>query len=339
MRILVTGGAGLVGRAVVSLLVERGHDVLAIGRREGIVLDGAGYRACDILDFEALRKLVRGREAIVHLAAIPSPGMAPASELMQINVSGTFNVFQAAAEEGIERVVQASSINALGYYYGRVDFPIQYLPVDEEHPTYTTDPYSFSKGMVERIGDYFWRRQRISSVALRLPEVYRSERGRENIVERRERMSKLVDKLMAMSRAERSNWLYRASQRYNELRAQGLYETPGLWRKLRTDAQEDEREAFLAMSARHNFWAIIDDRDSALAVEKGLTAPYEGSHALFVQDRYNWAAIDAETLAGLFFPDVAARKRTMPGPASLVSGDKAAELIGFEPQYSFLPNE
>jgi nucleoside-diphosphate-sugar epimerase len=68
-------------------------------------------------------------------------------------------------------VIPASSINALGYYFGKVQFPILYFPVDEEHPTFTTDSYSFSKQIVEQIAAYYHRREGIDSVCLRLPAV------------------------------------------------------------------------------------------------------------------------------------------------------------------------
>ena len=88
------------------------------------------------------------------------------------------------------------------------------------------------------------------------------------------------------------------------------------------------------MSARFNFWASLDERDSAQAIEKSLTADCEGSHALFVNDSHNWLLYDTERLLGLFFPDVGRRRRAIRGSESLVSIDRARELIGFEPEHS-----
>jgi len=331
MKVLVTGGAGAVGRAVVSRLVAQGYEVLVVGRSSDVKLCNARYEVCDVTDYGAVRAKSRGCEAIVHLAAIPSPGIVPGPELFEINVRGTFNVFHAAAEEGIRRVVQASSINALGYYYGVKDFPVRYLPVDEEHQSFTTDPYSFSKEMVENIGAYFWRREGISSVALRLPWVYNSARGREGIAENRKRMQGIVANLLSMSETDRVAWLVNARRRYNEMRAQRMYESRQLRRSSALDA-----DISLAMTGRHNLWTIIDDRDSAQAVEKALTADYEGSHVLFVQDCYNWADVDSETLCRLFFPEVRERKKHLIGSESLISSARAKQLIGFEPQFSFV---
>ncbi len=66
-------------------------------------------------------------------------------------------------------MVSASSINALGFNYGIKSFPIRYLPVDEDHPTFTTDPYSFSKQILEEIGAYYGRREGISRCSCACP--------------------------------------------------------------------------------------------------------------------------------------------------------------------------
>jgi nucleoside-diphosphate-sugar epimerase len=77
---------------------------------------------------------MRGCDQVVHLAALASPVVGRPEEVFRVNAEGTFNVFQAAAEAGIRRVVQASSINALGLYYGvRTTDPL-YFPVDEAAP-------------------------------------------------------------------------------------------------------------------------------------------------------------------------------------------------------------
>ncbi len=107
MRVLVTGGNGNVGKAAVARLVKNGFSVKVIGRTAGVEIPGAGYEVCDINDYPHLREAVRGFEAIVHLAAIPSPSMGTSDQVFYANVQGTFNVYKAAEEEGIRRVVQA----------------------------------------------------------------------------------------------------------------------------------------------------------------------------------------------------------------------------------------
>jgi hypothetical protein len=89
------------------------------------------------------------------------------------------------------------------------------------------------------------------------------------------------------------------------------------------------------ISSRLNFWTLLDARDAAQAFEKSLLADFEGCHPLFINDSHNTTGIETETLLGLFFPEVTARKRPLVGTEALVSDEKARQLIRFEPEYSF----
>ncbi|MFW5686082.1 MAG: NAD-dependent epimerase/dehydratase family protein, partial [Spirochaetota bacterium] len=108
MRVLLTGGTGNVGGAAVDRLVADGHEVTVIGRRAGLEVPGAAYLQADINDFDRLVSVMRGFDAIVHLAAHGSPFGQPGREVFRVNDLGTFNVYEAAAECGITRVVSAS---------------------------------------------------------------------------------------------------------------------------------------------------------------------------------------------------------------------------------------
>ncbi len=337
MRILVTGGTGNVGRACVQRLVEHNHQVRVIGRSPDIEIEGSEYRQCDITDFECLRDHVRGMDGVIHLAAIAYPGGAPGQEVFRVNCIGTYNVYRAAADEGIHKIASASSINALGYNYGLVSFPIEYFPIDEEHPTFTTDSYSFSKQVVEQIGDYFWRREGLSSVNLRLPGVY------EVTAERQERVQRFLglfreafDKLMSLSEAERRERVQRAVAKFDATRPDRSRPVPREEMRRRWAALREDPDLGLVFGGfgRSNFWASIDARDSAQALESGLLAHYQGSYALFVNDSHNATGIDSETLAQVFFPEVAARKRPLEATETLVSIDRARGLLGFDPQHS-----
>lgn len=334
MRIFLTGGSGSVGHEVVNRLVKKGHFVRVIGRRAEFVMEGAEYLPCDIDDYPRLREAIRGCEAVVHLAALANPAKGTPEEVFRVNCQGTFNVFQAAAEEGIQRVVQASSINATGQFYGVKPAPLLYLPLDEEHPVYSTDAYSFSKNIIEEIGAYFWRREGISSLAYRLPWVAPAA-ARETIAQRQARVNSVVRSLLAKSAEERRAWFESAWESYNALRARRPYEQQGRAAQLLNAMPEEQRDAIHAMGFRVNFFTQLDERDSAQAVEKGLEANFEGSHALFVNDSRNWTGIQSRLLAELFYPDVREFKKDLVGFDTLVSIDRARELIGFEPEYSF----
>jgi nucleoside-diphosphate-sugar epimerase len=276
-------------------------------------------------------------EGIVHLAAIAYPGGAPGQQVFHINCAGTYNVYRAAADQGVPRIVSASSINALGFNYGIEPFPIRYFPIDEMHPTHTTDSYSFSKQVVEQIGDYFWRREGVSSVNLRLPAVYeytpdRAARIKADLTQLRQD----VDALMGLDETERRHRVSQAVQAFDAQRPQrsspmALEDMRSHWRAQR---QDPVMRLVLGGFGRSNFWTSIDARDSAQALEKGLLVEYRGSHPIFVNDSQNAAGIESEILACTFFPDVTMRKRALTGTDSLVSIEKARALLGFEPEHS-----
>lgn len=338
MNILVTGGLGSVGQPLVKLLVSHGHRVHVIGRRPGSEIDatllaGATYASCDINDFSALRDQVRGRETIIHLAALAHPAAGPGHEIFRINCSGTFNVYEAAAQEGIRRVVTASSINAFGFNFGIKSFPIQYFPLDEAHPSTTTDAYSFSKQIIEEVAAYYWRREGISGVCFRLPYVYGSEGhgwgvGRDFFDRRRQAFIELL----ALPEAQQIERIRQVLKQREAMRAERWTERPfdeaarARWRAMRDDPSRLLDFGFT------DFWAIISGEDSARAFELALLADYEGSHPLYVSESLNSARVDSETLLRLYFPDTKTRKRPLVGQECLISLDGVRKLIGFEPE-------
>jgi nucleoside-diphosphate-sugar epimerase len=171
MRIVVTGGTGKLGQWVVRELIGQGdgqcrHDVVVIDRLPGVAQPGVTYVTGDLLDPEQVSDAARGADAIIHLAAIPRPGLTSDEELFRTNVMGTFNVHEAALRQGVRRVVSASSQAILGWEYATNLFPPAYLPVDEQHPIEPEDAYGLSKEVVESIARSFGRRG-LETVVLR----------------------------------------------------------------------------------------------------------------------------------------------------------------------------
>ncbi len=324
MKVLVTGGMGRVGAAVVERLLRTGHELTLTGRSAREQTRGAPYVRCDINDFAALLAAVQGMDAIVHLAAIPGPGAA-AEEIFRINCSGTFNLYEAAARAGIRRVVTASSINAFGYNFGIRSFPVRAFPVDETQPGFSTDPYSFSKQVTEQIAEYAWRRDGISGVCLRLPYVAPAEYGgQERVTRHAELCRRSCEALLKLPEGERI------------AKAQGWVAGYDAWRAGRPFEGSDAHVEYPdpLMIGRTDFWTRIDERDSAQAVEKGLCADYEGCHTLFANDSHNITGVPSLFLARLFFPNAHAPAERLPGTSTLVSIDAARRLIGYEPEYS-----
>ena len=96
MRVLITGGAGLVGTPISRRFADLGWDTRVIGAEPDCNLPAIDYAKCDIRDYDSLARHFEGRDAVVHLAAIPSTRTHSNAELYEINVAGTFNVFAAA---------------------------------------------------------------------------------------------------------------------------------------------------------------------------------------------------------------------------------------------------
>ena len=148
-RILVTGGAGRLGRSVVSVLHELGHDVVSVD----LVRDphcSTEQLVADLRDSTATADLVdRIRpDAIVHLAAIAVPFSAPDAEIFATNTSLFFSVLDAALRSSVRAVLVSSSPTVIGYGSPSGWSP-RYLPLDEQHPREPWNGYAQSKAAVE----------------------------------------------------------------------------------------------------------------------------------------------------------------------------------------------
>ena len=155
-RVVVTGGAGKLGRACVADLVREGWDVVVFDRARppaGSETAGAVYLPIDLTDYGQVLDAMSGLEenyssvdALVHLAAIPAPGKAPDHATFMNNISCTWNVVSAARRVGITNIVWASSETVLGLPF---ETPPPYIPVDEEYAPRPESTYSLVKTLEE----------------------------------------------------------------------------------------------------------------------------------------------------------------------------------------------
>ena len=160
MRIAVTGGSGKLGRTVVAVLGQSGHKVVNLdltGHR------GPGFVKVDLTNYGEVIDAFFGEnepsagphqaaapafDALVHLAAIPAPGILSDVATFHNNILSTFDVFQAARRAGIRNIVYASSETTLGLPF---DVPPPYIPVDEEYPARPESVYSLVKYLEEQM--------------------------------------------------------------------------------------------------------------------------------------------------------------------------------------------
>ncbi|HUH08167.1 MAG TPA: NAD(P)-dependent oxidoreductase [Egibacteraceae bacterium] len=167
-RIVVTGGSGKAGRAVVRDLVEHGYDVRNIDLAPSSD-DAAVFLAVDLTDLGQTFEALADADAVVHLAAIPAPGLRSEGVTFEVNMASTYNVFSAATALGHQRVVWASSETTLGLPFDRQK--PQYAPIDERHPLYPESSYALSKVLSEEMARQFSRWTGVTFVGLRFSNI------------------------------------------------------------------------------------------------------------------------------------------------------------------------
>lgn len=150
MKTLVTGGSGFIGSAVVLELLQRGKDVRALVRSREHPGNLAGIDVeqveGDLSDGELLRRAMKGCDAVYHLAALYANWLPERSLFHRVNVEGSHNLFQAALDCGVSRVVYTSSVAAIGAH-GKT-------PADESatfNLADTGDQYHISKNRAEQV--------------------------------------------------------------------------------------------------------------------------------------------------------------------------------------------
>ena len=160
MRVAVTGGSGKLGRAVVSELLDHDYEVVNLDRVPSKD-PRAAFTRIDFTDFgetvqalTAIDSRYEHVDGVVHLAAIPGPGMAPNATILANNVISSYNVFAAAHAAHIKTIVWASSETLLGLPF---DVPPPYIPVDEDYPARPQSAYALGKALDEEMARHFCR--------------------------------------------------------------------------------------------------------------------------------------------------------------------------------------
>jgi UDP-glucose 4-epimerase len=157
VRILVTGGAGRLGRSVVAALAGAGHEVLSVDRDAATGLP-VEQVALDLTDRTAADDVFArfAPDAVIHLAAISVPFSAPEHVIYETNTRLAFTVFEAAVTAGVSLVLAASSPTVIGYGSPSGWLPTS-LPIDETHELAPWNAYSLSKQAIENAVAMFAR--------------------------------------------------------------------------------------------------------------------------------------------------------------------------------------
>jgi nucleoside-diphosphate-sugar epimerase len=160
--VIVTGGSGKAGRAAIRELLKHGYQVMNVDTAApaeqlchfmktdlndlGQTVDAVRLAAGTI---DRRRASIGEPSAVIHLAGIPAPGLAPDATIFQNNMMTTYNVFSAAIRAGIKRVVWASSETIYGLPFTRT--PPVFAPVTEDHPLAPESGYALAKTLCEKM--------------------------------------------------------------------------------------------------------------------------------------------------------------------------------------------
>ncbi len=172
LKVLLTGASGAIGT---GFRKDEGHRyVLRLAVRPGgSKLSGtAGHEVVqlDVSDLESCRRACEGIDVVVHLAADPSPDADFHDSLLANNITGTYNIFRAAADQGCRRVVFASSVHAVeGYPRGR-----ELSPQDPVRPR---NMYGVTKCFGEATAHSFAVSEGLQSVCLRIGGYEQEPKG------------------------------------------------------------------------------------------------------------------------------------------------------------------
>lgn len=271
-KIVVTGGSGKAGRAVVNELNARGYQTLNVDQTIPPASWGWAL-AVDLTDLGQTIEALQGADAVVHLAAVPAPEMRPEQETFRNNILSTYNVFSAAADLGLTKVVWASSETVLGLPFEK-ELP-DYAPIDEQQTPYPESSYALSKLLGEQMAAQFNRRFGLPFAGLRISNIMEPD---------------------------------------EYARFPAFWDDPAL--------------------RKWNLWGYVDARDVAQAVRLALELDVPGSEQYIVAANDTVMNRSSRGLMEEVYPAVEIR-RDLAEFETLLSIDKARELLGYEPDHTW----
>ncbi|MFC9945989.1 NAD-dependent epimerase/dehydratase family protein [Streptomyces pratensis] len=163
--VLLTGAAGGLGTLMRGLLPAYGYDLRLL---DVTPIEGEPDAVtADLGDKAALREAVRGVDAVIHLAGISLESSF--DKILRSNIEGTYNLYEAAREEGVGRIVFASSNHAIGYTPRPLDGdPL--IPVDT--PRRPDTFYGLSKSFGEDLAQFYFDKHGVETVSVRIGSCF-----------------------------------------------------------------------------------------------------------------------------------------------------------------------
>ena len=298
MNILVTGGSGKIGGYVLRELLSAGHSVSNYSQTAPLV-EQVRHIHGDITDLERMQEACQGHDAVVHLAAVPGPGITTPERLIYVNDRGTYTVLEAALGAGARKVIFGSSKEAMNTDYRQRDTQPRYFPIDEDHPAQPRNEYGISKLINEITCQRFSESYGIQTICLRINHNWYLDRAGAEV-------------------AVRSGW-----NREHTVEEQ--------WQGYRRNITDPARGG-------SNLWTVTDARDAARAFRLALENNAIAHEVFLINGPDTYSLVETPTLAARHYADVPLR-RPLSGFDSFVSTDKARRLLGYQPRYTWRHSE
>ena len=304
MKVLITGGSGVIGSYVLRELKGLGYALSCYSRTRPIE-DHADWLEGDIGQIDRLKAACEGHDAVIHLAAVPGPGRTTPEELLHVNVMGTVNTLEAAVAARVPKIVFASSGATTGFSFQARAITPKYLPVDEAHPCAPQDEYGLSKLLGEQICRRYSEAYGLVTICLRINHNWCLDREGAQVA---------VHAGWARGLTVEELWEKRCLKVIKE--PEGDWPTPGPPRPLNL------------------LWAVTDVRDAVQAFRLALENT-EITHEVFhINAADTCSTTQTPILIQRHFPQVQLNER-LEGYASLVSHAKATQLLGYRPQHTW----
>lgn len=160
-KLVLTGAAGQLGSRLRAPLLKMCDELVSTDQVDdiGMLLDGESYVKADLANLDAMVDLLKGADMVVHFGAIGDE--APWDDILQSNIIGAYNVWEAAYRNGVKRVVYASSVHAVGMHK-KTDT----IGLDAPHRPDTY--YGLAKCFSEDLASLYWDKRGIESVCMRI---------------------------------------------------------------------------------------------------------------------------------------------------------------------------
>lgn len=160
-KIVLTGAAGRLGSYLREPLSKMADSLLSTDLADDIgkLYAGESYVSADLADYDAIHALLEGADMVVHFGAIADE--APFDQILGPNIIGAYNIWEAAHQHGVRRVVYASSIHAVGMYPKNE-------PIGVDAPHRPDTYYGLAKCFAEDLARMYWEKRKLEAVCLRI---------------------------------------------------------------------------------------------------------------------------------------------------------------------------